>query len=372
MRVAIVSPYNPRPSVEATQAAVVGGVERALDSLAEALQREGADVTLWCTSDVAGADVRESGVRVARVKRRGVLFRAPLSTIALRASKGADVVHVPATYPTVSELAPLVSRARGVPCVVDYHFDPHGTSRGMRRAASIYGATLARGMRAASWFFVKSDEYRACSAFASRLPRERTSVLPNGVDAARFDVSPARGGTVLVVGRLVPYKGVANAIRAMAGVQLDFDAPLVIAGDGPLRAELEGLARDLRVDARFLGYVPDEALPGLYASSRLTLLPSANAQEAFGITLIESMAAGTPVVASDLPGVREVASLGGVTVPPNDFHALERAIRAALKGELALPEPDELKRRVRERFDWGSIARSALRTYERLANGRRA
>ena len=213
---------------------------------------------------------------------------------------------------------------------------------------------------------MRSRSYARTAPSLRGVPEERWRIVPNGVDAARFSArGPANPGQyLLVVGRLVPYKGMATLLHALA--RLGRDAPpLVLAGDGPLRTQLQSLAGTLRVDAQFLGRVPDEALPALYRGARLTVLPSVNRQEAFGIALVESMACGTPVVASRLPGVEEVAAEGGLLAEPGDAASLADAVARALEPG-ALPRGEPLAERIRARYDWPVVAGRMLEVYEEV------
>jgi glycosyltransferase involved in cell wall biosynthesis len=152
------------------------------------------------------------------------------------------------------------------------------------------------------------------------------------------------------------------------------NVPLVVAGDGPLRPRLQELARRLQVDVRFLGHVPDEDLPRLYANARVTVLPSVTGQEAFGIALVESMACGTPVIASSLPGVADVARLGGLVAQTGDAQSLANQLSAALDGA-ALPQGPPLAKRIHASFSWDAVTDRVVDVYreilERRAGGPR-
>lgn len=376
MRVAIVSPYDPRPEGGADPQAVRGGVEEALDRCAGGLARAGHEVTVVTSARRAGVEVAPDGVRLLRVKRHGALFRNPIAFLGRHVPRDSDVVHVPATYPLVSDLIPWREARRGRATVLDYHFDVHGTSRAMRAAASLHRALLAPAMWRATRIVVKSLDYARASPVLATAPPERLDWVPNGVDMREFDVRVERGEGILCVGRLVPYKGVDVLLRAMPHVYAETGAELTVVGDGPEAARLQALARSLGAPVRFLGRVPREELPRLYAQARLTVLPSVNSQEAFGIALLESMAAGTPVVASDLPGVREVARLAGATAPPGDPARLADAILDAWRDARRFGSPEAIRARVAERYAWPAVVErlegvyaSALRDAA-LARGR--
>ncbi|HEX9816730.1 MAG TPA: glycosyltransferase family 4 protein, partial [Candidatus Thermoplasmatota archaeon] len=198
------------------------------------------------------------------------------------------------------------------------------------------------------------------------VPESRWRVVPNGIDMNRFSPVGRMIGAkdrLLFVGRLVPYKGVDVLIRALA--RFHSAPPLVVAGDGPMRRKLENLAHTLGVDARFLGHVPEADLPALYRGARLTILPSVNHQEAFGIALVESMACGTPVVASDLPGVADTARSGGLIARPGDPEDLSQKIRAALRPA-AVPAGAALSQAIRQSYSWESITKRFLAVYEEV------
>ena len=157
----------------------------------------------------------------------------------------------------------------------------------------------------------------------------RTRVVQRAAEIRREAGQPI----VLFVGRLVPYKGVDVLLEALKGV----DAAALIVGDGPLRAALEAQARALGVaePVRFLGSVADEELAALYRACDVFVLPSVTRQEAFGVVQLEAMAAGKPVVSTDLgTGVGWVNRHGetGFVVPPRDPR---RASRGASRRLLA-------------------------------------
>ena len=347
----LVTPYPVDPAHGEVDAARFGGVEVAIGRIARGLARRGHDVTVLASG--ARDDAREEdGVRHVRVRRAGTLFGTPLAH-GFRHLPPADVVHVTATYPGVSEVVVRAARRRGTPVVLDYHFDGRAAGPLGAAAASAYYAAASRALAGADLVLAKSASYAAASAFLRRLPQDRLAIVPNGVDPEAFPVGTGPREGVVCVGRLVPYKGVETLVRAAALLARRRDVPVRVAGDGPLRAPLARLAARLDAPVTLLGRVPARDLPAFYGSAAATALPSVNGQEAFGICLVESLASGTPVVASDLPGVRDVAGLGGVVVPPRDPHALARGIEAVLDRPPA--PPVELARRAAEAYDWEHV-----------------
>jgi rhamnosyl/mannosyltransferase len=176
-----------------------------------------------------------------------------------------------------------------------------------------------------------SPQYLASSPYLARV-RDRTVVVPLGVDTDRFcpgPGEPAGPPAVLFVGQMRHYKGVDDLLVAMRAVP----APtrLLLAGDGPMRRRWEDLCGPLGLGDRvtFLGQVPDAALPALYRSAGVLVLPSTSRAEAFGMVLLEAMASGLPCVTTEVgSGTSYVVQDGvtGLVVPPRDPAALARAL----------------------------------------------
>ncbi|MBI5487807.1 MAG: glycosyltransferase family 4 protein [Deltaproteobacteria bacterium] len=191
------------------------------------------------------------------------------------------------------------------------------------------------------------SRFTADAVRALGVPAERISVVPNGVDRARFRpgdswelrrrLGLAGRRVVLSAGRLVPRKGVDTLIEAFGVVHAVFPgAVLVIAGEGPDRERLAAMARARRVPVRFLGRVPDEELPALYGMADVFALAAREEPggdvEGFGLVLLEAAACGTPCVASRSGGVPDAVDDGrsGLLVPPGDAGELAVALLRVL------------------------------------------
>jgi teichuronic acid biosynthesis glycosyltransferase TuaC len=202
-------------------------------------------------------------------------------------------------------------------------------------------------------------------------------VLRNGVDAELFRPEPAAAarahfglpdGVLLgCVGNLAPEKGQALAIEALRHLGA---CRLVIVGEGALRAELEASARQHGVAERvhWLGNMPQAQLRQLYAALDVLLLPSL--REGWPNVLLEAMACGTPVVASDVGAVADVITDRAV----GRIVAGREALRfAQAVGGLLDTRPDRAAvRRHAEQFDWASISRAQLELFRAAVDGHRA
>jgi len=200
-------------------------------------------------------------------------------------------------------------------------------------------------------------------------PGLEIKVVPNGVDTRKFHPPKFRGPDVpvriLFLGRLSPQKGVEYLLRAVANLPADIrgSVHLVIVGDGPERRRLEQLAARLSVDnvTEFRGWADREEVPQLYRAADIYALPSL--YEGMPNTLLEAMASGLAVVATDVAGSEELVRSGdnGLLVPPRD----PAALTAALEQLISSPElRRNLGRAAREfvaqSHDWERITQQHL------------
>jgi phosphatidylinositol alpha-mannosyltransferase len=264
------------------------------------------------------------------------------------ATFGPDVVHAHQPMaPSTGLWATLEARA---PVVGTFH---SGATR-----ARLYDLAAPLLRRAAARLAVRI----AVSDRAAEFERQRIGgdfrVIPNGVDVARFaDASPADlgpGRKLLFVGRLDARKGFPVAIDAFERLAIDRpDLHLVVVGDGPEREAVDRLPTLLRARVTMLGAVPNRELPPIHAACDVYLGPSTGG-ESFGIVLVEALAAGLPVVASDTPGYDEVIAGEdhGLLVPPRDPAALAAATARVLDDEELAKRLEAAGPERAHAFDW--------------------
>jgi glycosyltransferase involved in cell wall biosynthesis len=205
---------------------------------------------------------------------------------------------------------------------------------------------LARGvLRRARLVIAASNEL---AEDARALGAREVRVIPSGVDLPAEVGAEAEPPEVLYAGRLSPEKGVLELVEAAAGLNL------VVAGDGPLRSRVP----------QSKGFVPHDELQRLYARAAVVACPSR--REGFGVTCLEAMAHGRPVVATPMGGLRDLVVDGetGLVVPARD----PAALRAALERLLGDPElrrrlGEAGRRRAGERFSWAAVTDATLAAY---------
>ncbi len=320
----------------------IGGIETHLRLLAEEQVRRGLDVTVMAASPGRlGAERVVNGVRLVLVPRLLTLLSTPICpTFPMRLRREhPDLVHLHFPYP-LGEVARL-ALGGGTPTVVTYHCDIVR----QRRLLRLYEPLLKRVLQRADRIVVTSPPYLRTSPYLPAVTA-KCSVVPLGIDVGRFASNgngsanghrvhlrrrwgiPEEAFVVGFVGRMRYYKGLDHLVRAMARVPA---ARLLLVGDGPLRRRLQQLTASLGVSGRvtFAGDVSDSDLPAYYRAADLFVLPSTGRAEAFGTSLLEAMAAGLPVISTEVAsGTSWVNESGttGLVVPPGDATELAAAI----------------------------------------------
>jgi phosphatidylinositol alpha-mannosyltransferase len=346
VRIALVCPYAWEAS---------GGVQVHIENLATRLLERGHEATVLAPTTAAPSEpwVRSVG-RPFRVSYRGTV--APIAPLSFRRTRAEldsfrpDVVHVhePLT-PSASMFATLAAKAPVVATVHAYL----DRSIAMELAAPV----LRRVWRRVSLGIAVSQ---AAASFLRRaLPAASLEIVPNGVDVGAFaGAQPLgdlpEGRRILWVNRLDAQKGFPVALAAFSKVLAQVpDAVLVVVGEGKDREALGLLTDSARARVDMRGAQPNERVPSYLAASELFVSPAVG-QESFGIALVEAMAAGLPVVATDIPGYREVVSDGveGLLVPPRDPEALAAGLVRALTEPGLAARLGEAGRERARTFDW--------------------
>jgi phosphatidyl-myo-inositol dimannoside synthase len=285
-----------------------------------------------------------------------------------------DVIHAHWIIPQA--LVACLAARRDVPILCTSH---GGDLHGLRGA--LFGALKSWTLRRCRAATVVSDSM--VTHVKALAPDLAVSVIPMGTDLSTRFVPPPEPGRrdanhIVFVGRLVEKKGVRHLLDAFALIATAHPKlRLTIAGDGPLRAELDEHATRLGIARRvtFLGGVEHAELPSLYQRATLAVFPFAVArdgdQEGFGLVVVEAMGCGCPVIAGDLPAIRQSIEPGvtGILTRAGDAGQLASAMTQLLadareRARLA----NAALQHVRESFDWTTIAAQYRETIDDLAS----
>jgi rhamnosyl/mannosyltransferase len=313
-----------------------GGMERVVETLCQASRGFVDNRVLVANASRHTIEEEIAGIPVTRVGTMGAIGSvhiAPAFAAHLRrAETDLIVLHEPNPWALLSY---AIARP-AAPLVIWYHSD---VVRPPLQYALFY-APIAHTAYTRARRFVVSSPRLGADAPALAPYQSRIRVIPFGIDPGPWrlgagEAEPAEP-FVLFAGRLVDYKGVDVLLHALAASR----ARAVIVGDGPRRDAWQQLAARLELGprVRFAGEVSDEELRQLMHACAALVLPSVTRAEAFGYVQLEAMAAGKPVISTDVAsGVSWVNQDGitGIVVPAGDAPALGKAIDQ-LMGDAAL------------------------------------
>ncbi|WP_235025213.1 glycosyltransferase family 4 protein [Caballeronia terrestris] len=357
-----------------------GGMERMVKALVQTLPAQGVSVRALVA---ASEKVRASTLGVVTpfatpdmpmLKRILALRRSALQ---LRSERMPDVVAAH----FVLYAAPILRMFNGVPKVI--HFHGPWSEEAARENEHMLRVRIYRALE--DYTYRHGTRYIVLSnAYGKILTRygvdERTiRIVPGCVDVARFDIGvdrrtardtlnlPQDRPIVLCVRRLVSRMGIEDLIDAIASVRQSVtDVLLVIAGKGPLASALQARIeeRGLTDHVRMAGFVSEESLPTWYRAANMSIVPTV-ALEGFGLTTIESLASGTPVLVTPVGGLPEaVAPLSpDLVLERSGAEALGAALTDALLGRIALPDHTSCIRYARSRFDLDVVAAQIADVY---------
>lgn len=331
-------------------------------------------VSVLVANDAARfAEEHLDGARISRIPTLGALSSMPITpTLPWNiARRKADIVHIHLPNPWAA-LALLMSGHRGK--IVITH---HGDTLGRKNLRKISDPFVVALMKRAAAIIVSSGRYLETSEELAGF-RDRCRVIPLGLDRSAFEsadpvamdeIRQKYGDRlILSVGRMVPYKGIRYLIESMRGV----DAHLLHIGTGPLEPELarQVLESGMFSKVHLLGRV-DNLGPYLH-TAKMLVLPSISRAESFGIVQLEAMAAGLPIVNTNIEsGVPEVSLHGvtGLTVPPANTIALAAAISLLLDDPALSAKLGEAgQARVRREFSIERMAGDTMQVYSNVLN----
>jgi len=232
-----------------------------------------------------------------------------------------------------------------------------------------------------------NSQYTRGECLKRGISGDRCVVIPLGINVEeykpvlspemrqRFGLNLNGRHILLTVGRLVPRKGIAPFVSQVLPLlrQRRDDWVYLVVGDGPERTAIEAAAaaHELGDKVRLLGQVSEEELKAAYALADLFVMPNvpvAGDAEGFGMVTLEARAAGLPVVAADLEGIRESIENeeDGLLVPPGDYTAYVQAIDRLLGKEPSPAEAQRRRERVAARYAWPRIAARYLEVFRQV------
>ncbi|MFI9270102.1 glycosyltransferase family 4 protein [Kitasatospora sp. NPDC052896] len=344
----------------------LGGLERVVENLAAGLADRHEVQVLTTTIGAEGAPRRSrQGAVTVRRHRSVEVAHTPLVPglllSLLRRPRG-TLLHLHSAHALLPELVALTARLRRQPFVLHFHLDVDASGRLGRLLPAYKKHVFGPVLRAAAAVIVLTEAQAEFVRRTYRVPERRIHIVPNGVDRGYF--MPVREVAerpleLLYVGRLSAQKNVARLLAAIA--LLRAPVRLRIVGDGELRGQLEAQAIELGLtQVDFAGARLGPELVRAYAEADAFVLPSD--KEGMPLVALEAMAAGLPVIATDVPGNAELLGDIGLLAAPEPA-----ALAAAIDAVAGDPElRARLARRSAEAapaFAWDAVVRRVERVY---------
>lgn len=356
--------------------AIAGGIERHVEELSIRMAEQGHEVFVYARNYYTPNDTVDfKGVKIIhlptiRSKNFDAITHAFLATIHVLFQK-ADVIHYQGIGPSILLWIPkLFKRNTKIFCTV------HSDDRQHQKWSSFAKVMLGLGAKVGIRF---ADKAIAVSKYQKEMFEEEfggdLAYIPNGVPTYpkfQADVITKRWGLngqdyILLVSRLVKHKGVHYALEAFKLLK-NPDFKLVIAGGSAHTDEYEAQLKKMAGDSPniiFTGEVKGLPLFELFSNAYLFVIPSE--YEGLSIALLEAMSYGTPILSSDIPP--NVESLGGFgfTFKNKDVTDLKNKMQYLLENkELVSKSSEDLKKRVREEYDWEVVTLKTLELYNSI------
>lgn len=229
-------------------------------------------------------------------------------------------------------------------------------------------------------FIVLSETFRQILHQTYQIPTERIHIIPGGVNTTRFDLSLSQSEAreklgwerdrviLFCVRRLAKRMGLENLIAAVDQVRHTHpEVLLYIAGKGALASTLQAQIEALHLteQVRLLGYISDEDLPIAYRAANFSVVPTV-ALEGFGLVVVESLAAGTPVLGTPVGGIPEILQpfCADLLFSGSETEQLVQGIKEVLGGQRQLPSAKACREYVYENYDWGAIVPQIKAVYQ--------
>jgi len=283
---------------------------------------------------------------------------------------------------------PVLDRLGDLPLVIHFHgpWALESKAEGAGRL-SVWGKWAIEKLvyRRANGFIVLSESFRQILHKTYNVPLSKIFIVGGGIDTAEFDldlsIAQARERLgwqqdrriILCVRRLVQRMGLENLIAAIAQVRRYHpDVLLLIAGKGAIANNLRSQIQELQLEnhVQLLGFVPDQDLAIAYRAAELSIVPTVSL-EGFGLIVIESLAAGTPVLGTPIGGIPEILQplSADLVLEGSSAEHLAWGLIEALSGQRSLPSAEDCQIYVKQNYDWQVIATQMKSVYEQVSGG---
>ena len=327
------------------QPPIHSGFSRCIHHLSRELKKQGHEVAVVSTK------------HIRRWKFGEIKLVYDLPKIFQLNIKEYDIINIHGHTPTFSDSLLIAMKMKGAApivytlhCLANFYVWP---------ISKIYNQVMNKLIELADCIIVSTPSYAEYVRHAKNV-----YVVPWGVDYEFFH-QPRKehnGYNILFVGQMRPYKGIDILLK----VAKELDAKFHIVGGGVYLKMYMKQAKKLQLsNVQFYGYLKDVELRNMYSQSDVLVLPSISTNEAFGLVALEAAAAGCVVVASDLPGVRDVVKPFGIIVPPGNLKALRETLMHFSMEENRV-QYVEKGFKVAKKYSWSETGRKYDKVYKEV------
>lgn len=362
-----------------------GGSILATQSLVDKISKMGDDIKVFTTSNTSKSQVeyREN----VEIYRYGTQFKLMSSNISFDLFKkpiehDVDLVHISFDVPPGPFAGYRYAKKKNVPLIITYHGDWISNYGGLTRRIGIYINKLfvKKLLSTADIIISPSEKYINQSEVLKNF-HDKIRIVPNGIKIESFEHTCSKescreklklslnSNIILFVGYLVDHKGPEILLRSFRSI-LDIlpDTILIFVGDGALKFELEQLSKKLHIEknVQFVGFIDQNTIITYYNAADVFVLPSLS--DCFPMVILEAMASGLPIIASDIGGISELVinNENGLLVQPNHSGLLADSIIYLLDNDDIRNKFGKRGRKLADNYSWKKIAETTQSIYEEL------
>jgi len=353
----------------------IGGVDKYVLNLSQELVNKGHSVKVVCANEPKSNLTEIDGINVQRLNYIGKIRNTNITLGLFFAllKENFDIIHTHFPTPWSADISMIISFLKRKPLILTYHNDAV-TAGKLKVLVEIYNRVFLKLLlKGSTKILITQPEYINRSKYLYKY-KNKIEIIPNGIDTKIYfqkniNKIPNQIFFLSILDRHHTYKGLDCLIKAIKIVRTKIpDIKLIVGGSGELVEEYKTLTKGLGLEknVEFRGFIESNKLVDLYNQSELFVLPSTGIQEGFGIVLLEALACGTPVIATNIVGIaKEIKdNKCGIIIPCNDAKKLVQAIIRIIKN-INLQKKMIIKGKllIQDKYDWNKIVKMMENLY---------
>lgn len=355
-----------------------GGVEKYALNLSQELIKRGHSVKVVCANEPESDLTEIDGINVQRLNYIGKISNTNITLGLFFAllKENFDIIHTHFPSPWSADISMIISFLKRKPLILTYHNDAI-TAGKLGVLTAVYNRVFLKLLlKGSAKILITQPEYVNRSKYLQKY-KNKIEVIPNGIDTKIYfqkniNKIPNQIFFLSILDKHHTYKGLDCLIKAIKIVRTKIpDIRLIVGGSGDMVKNYKFLAKKLELEKNieFRGFIESNKLVDLYNQSELFVLPSTGIQEGFGIVLLEALACGTPVIATNIVGIaKEIKdNKCGIIIPCNDDKKLAQAIIRIIKN-INLQKKMIIKGKllIQDKYDWNKIVKMVENIYLRV------